>query len=117
MESGTLSSVLFGHEALQQAANLTLMYPMENGLIRDWDTLFLLWEHVFQAVDATLTPHSEATKQTCIVLAVSVLIPAANHADIRGRFSKHFGFRACFVAVQPVLALYSQGNMLLLLIR
>jgi len=101
---------LYGHDALQQAAQLTLTYPIEHGLIRDWDALLALWEHVFQRLDPNLTPQSAAAKQTNIILAVSALIPAAQHPDIRDRFTKHFGNSACYIAVQPVLALYSQGN-------
>src|SRR5271154_3614421 len=42
-----LPDVVVGEDANRHRQFLNLQYPMENGVIRDWDGMTALWEHTF----------------------------------------------------------------------
>lgn len=46
--NSTLKDLMIGAEASENRALLDISYPMENGIIRNWDDMTKLWEYTFK---------------------------------------------------------------------
>jgi actin-related protein 2 len=101
-EDGPLPDVLVGQAASDRRAALQMSYPMENGIIRNWEDMELLWQHTFQ----TLGIHPSQHK---ILLTEPALNPRKNREMMAQVMFEKFGFEGLYVAVQAVLTLYAQG--------
>ena len=44
-------SYAFGNAALQQKDTHTLFYPIERGIVKDWDKMQLMWGHIFDELN------------------------------------------------------------------
>lgn len=42
-----LKDVLVGDDASLNRSSLQISYPLENGIIRNWDEMLLLWDYTF----------------------------------------------------------------------
>lgn len=76
---------------------------MENGVIRNWDDMELLWSHTFKdvlKVDPT---------QTKVLLTEPPMNPKKNREMMVTAMFEKFQFHSVYVAIQAVLTLYAQG--------
>lgn len=99
-----LGDVVVGQRASDHRALLDIAYPMENGIIRNWDDMTRLWEHTFQD-ELGLAD----TRDCKILLTEPPLNPKANRERMCEVMFERFGFDGVHVAVQAVLTLYAQG--------
>jgi actin-related protein 2 len=95
---------MIGQEASDNRALLDISYPMENGIIRNWDDMTKLWEYTFKD-KLGVSDFSDAK----ILLTEPPLNPKSNRQKMCEIMFEKFGFESVYVAVQAVLTLYAQG--------
>ena len=105
--NSTLKDLMIGAEASESRALLDISYPMENGIIRNWDDMTKLWEYTFK--DQLGLNDSEFIDSK-ILLTEPPLNPKANREKMCEIMFEHFGFESVYVAVQAVMTLYAQGK-------
>ncbi|GJQ11479.1 hypothetical protein GpartN1_g3270.t1 [Galdieria partita] len=102
---GTFKSVYVGDDAVQKrGAGLKLTYPLEHGIVSNWDDLELLWKNCLEnelRVDPAEHP---------VLLTEAPLNPKRNRELMATIMFEGFGVPACYVAVQAVLSLYATGR-------
>ena len=82
---------------------LRLSYPIEHGIVRDWEAMERLWEHTF---DKDLTFNIE---EHPVLLTVAPLNPRINREKMAEIMFEAFDIPAMYVAIQAVLSLYASG--------
>lgn len=92
-----------GNRATELKGLLKLTYPMEHGVIRDWNDMELLWSSVYHELKVSPEGHP-------ILITEAPLNPAENRSRIMEAFFETFSVPACYVALQAVLALYTSGR-------
>lgn len=95
--------MIVGQEASDKRTQLQLSYPMENGVIRNWDDMELLWQHTFKDV-LKINP-----EQTKVLLTEPPMNPKKNREMMVSAMFEKFRFHSAYVAIQAVLTLYAQG--------
>ncbi|MBN3301750.1 ACT protein, partial [Amia calva] len=93
-----------GHEAQHMRGVLTLKYPMQNGIIRNWDEIEKIWHHTFQHqlhVDPEEHP---------VLLSEAAMNPRENRQRMVEIMFEVFNVPYTYVAMQAVLALYATGR-------
>ncbi len=76
---------------------------MENGIIKDWDSMIALWDYTFDEV-LKIDP-----KQHKILLTEAPMNPKKNREQIVEMMIEKYGFQGVNVSIQAVLTLYAQG--------
>lgn len=95
---------MYGDEVLKYRDFLDVSYPMENGIIQNWDDMELLWQHTFQE---RLGVRTEEHK---ILLTEPPLNPKRNREKMLEMMFDKFAFQGAYISVQAVLTLYAQGK-------
>ncbi|CAG5094728.1 Oidioi.mRNA.OKI2018_I69.XSR.g13816.t1.cds [Oikopleura dioica] len=99
-----LKDIIVGQQAADLRHSLDIQYPMENGIIRNWDDMELLWDHTFGNeclnIDPTLSK---------ILLTEAPMNPKKNRERLVETMFEKYGFQGAYVAIQAVLTLYAQG--------
>jgi len=100
-----LKDIMVGDEAAALRNMLQITYPIDNGIIRNWEDMQYVWDYTFQE-------KLKVTPSECkIMLTEAPLNPVANRKKMAEvMFEKH-GFKAAYVSIQAVLTLYAQGLM------
>jgi actin-related protein len=94
--------VLVGDEAVN-AKRVTLKYPIEHGIVGDWDGLEKVWAHAFRAIEA------DPKSQACLVTEAP-LNPKANREKMAQMLFEKFAVPALHIQIQAVLTLYCVGR-------
>jgi len=98
----TLKDVHVGDEASQLRAMLEVNYPMDNGIVRNWDDMKLVWEHTWEKLGVDPTTAK-------VLLTEPPMNPSKNRERLITEMFETYGFQGVYVAVQAVLTLYAQG--------
>lgn len=86
---------------------LDISYPMENGIIKNWDDMTRLWDYTFKD---QLKLSSHDLTESKILLTEPPLNPKVNREKMCEVMFEKFGFESLYIAVQAVLTLYAQGT-------
>jgi len=82
---------------------LKLNYPIEHGVITDWDDMEQLWRHVFDELKVSPEQHP-------VLLTEPPLNPYHNRTQTADIFFEKFGSPKIFFQQQAVLSLYARGH-------
>ncbi|XP_038044803.1 actin-like [Patiria miniata] len=93
--------IFIGSDILAKRADLTLDYPIEHGIVTNWDDMVKIWDHTF-ARELRVDPEEHP-----VLLTEAPLNPKANREKATEIMFEKFHAPALYVANQAVLSLYS----------
>ena len=126
MAGGLEGDTFIGRKAEEHRGLLTLKYPMEHGIVTDWNEMERIWQHIFSKEQLQTFPEEHPILLTgwCILVCLSPLSRAhlsffAAEAPLNPRqnreraaeiFFETFNVPALFISMQAVLSLYATGR-------
>ncbi|KAJ8405847.1 hypothetical protein AAFF_G00312840 [Aldrovandia affinis] len=99
-----IKDLMVGEEASELRSLLEVSYPMENGMVRNWDDMHHLWDHTFGPDRLDISP-----PDCKILLTEPPMNPMKNRQKIVEVMFESYQFQGVYIAIQAVLTLYAQG--------
>ncbi|EDW91875.2 actin-like protein 53D [Drosophila yakuba] len=94
---------VIGEAAARKRGILTLKYPIEHGMVKNWDEMEMVWKHTYELLRAD-------PMDLPALLTEAPLNPKKNREKMTEIMFEHFQVPAFYVAVQAVLSLYATGR-------
>ncbi|XP_016429808.1 actin-related protein 2-A-like [Sinocyclocheilus rhinocerous] len=99
-----IKDLMVGDEASELRSMLEVNYPMENGIVRNWDDMKHLWDYTFGPEKLNID------SQNCkILLTEPPMNPTKNREKIIEVMFETYQFSGVYIAIQAVLTLYAQA--------
>jgi len=97
-----LKDIMVGDEAAQLRSNLQISYPLDNGVIRNWEDMCHVWDYTFYE------RLKVETRDAKVLLTEAPMNPQKNRETMVQTMFERYQFGGVYVAVQAVLV-YAQG--------
>ena len=98
-----LKDVMVGDEAARLRSFLDIKYPLDNGIVKNWDDMYHLYDYTF-------FEKLKCTPSECrIMLTEPPMNPKKNREKMCEVMFEKYGFKSCYISIQAVLVLYAQG--------
>jgi len=98
-----IKDVMVGDEAQKLRNMLQITYPLENGIVRNWEDIQYVWDYTF------FEKLKADPKQSKIMLTEAPMNPKKNREQMVQVMFEKYGFQGVYIAIQAVLVLYAQG--------
>ncbi|XP_057315033.1 actin-related protein 2 [Hydractinia symbiolongicarpus] len=99
-----IKDLMVGDEASQLRSMLECSYPMDNGIVRNWEDMMHVWDYTFGETKLNVNP-----KECKVLLTEPPLNPSKNREKMVEVMFEKYGFDGVYIAIQAVLTLYAQG--------
>jgi len=98
-----IKDIMVGDEAQKLRNMLQITYPLENGIVRNWEDIQYVWDYTFFE-KLKIQP-----KDTKILLTEAPMNPKKNREQMVSVMFEKYGFQGVYIGIQAVLVLYAQG--------
>ncbi|KAL7673356.1 hypothetical protein ACOME3_008215 [Neoechinorhynchus agilis] len=105
MTGGLEGHTFIGPNAEENRGLLRLRYPMEHGIVTDWDDIEKVWSYVYSKNQL-----NAASEEHPVLLTEAPLNPWATREKTAEIFFETFNVPAMFMSMQAVLSLYASGK-------
>ncbi|CAD7093066.1 unnamed protein product [Hermetia illucens] len=104
--AGALEGDIFvGPKAEEHRGLLSIRYPMEHGIVTDWNDMERIWNYIYSKHQL-----STFSEEHPVLLTEAPLNPRRNREKAAEIFFETFNVPALFVSMQAVLSLYATGR-------
>lgn len=93
-----------GPRAQELRGLLKIKYPLEHGIVTDWEDMERIWQYVYTEELKTLS------EEHPVLLTEAPLNPRTNRETAAQIFFETFNVPALFTSIQAVLSLYASGR-------
>ncbi|XP_015117414.1 actin-related protein 2 isoform X2 [Diachasma alloeum] len=96
--------LMVGDEASKLRSLLEISYPMQNGIVRNWEDMCHVWDYTFGPEKMNINP-----RECKILLTEPPMNPTTNREKMIEMMFEKYQFAGVYIAMQAVLTLYAQG--------
>ncbi|XP_023248173.1 actin-related protein 2 isoform X3 [Copidosoma floridanum] len=99
-----MPDLMVGEEASKLRSMLEISYPMQNGIVRNWEDMCHVWDYTFGPEKMNINP-----RECKILLTEPPMNPITNRKKMIEVMFEKYQFAGTYIAIQAVLTLYAQG--------